>query len=129
MNLYVLLIANGGFQDVLCSGLNPPLLSNNTGIDGNAVQNEVCFSAGIRVLDPTLFPLIVTGNQIAAKSVVEIALYAAQVAAGYGGVTASKADLQKLCDEIDETRLNAVFAAYIAKEGSVIKKFVCDAAK
>ena len=129
MNLYVALIANGGFQDVLCSAINPPALSNNTGLDGDVVQNEVCFSAAVQTINPPLSPFVVQGNQIALPLIAEIALYAVQVAAGYGGVKATKAELNALNDQIDEQGLNAVFVGYISKEGTRVKNFIRAAAE
>ncbi|KAL9038335.1 MAG: hypothetical protein Q9214_005319 [Letrouitia sp. 1 TL-2023] len=129
LNLYVALIANGGFEDVLCSAINPPALSNNTGINGTAVQNEVCFTASIQAINPPLYPLVVQGNQIGLQKFAEISLYAVQVAAGYGGVTATKSDLEKLYEEIDEESLNALFIGYILEEGTRVKNYVRNAAK
>lgn len=129
MNLYVALIANGGFADVSCSAINPPALSNNTGINGTAVQNEVCFAASIQAINPPLYPLVVQGNQIGLQKFAGISLYAVQVAAGYGGVTATKSDLEKLYEEIDEESLNALFIGYIPEEGTRVKNYVRNAAK
>lgn len=129
MNLYVALIANGGFADVVCSAINPPALSNNTGINGTAVQNEVCFAAGIQAINPPLFPLAVQGNQIALQQFAEISLYAVQVAARYGGVTATRSDLEKLYEEVDEESLNALFIGYIPGEGTRVKNYIRNAAR
>ena len=128
VNLYVALIANGGFQDVLCSAINPPSLSNNTGIDGAAVQNEVCYIAAVQKINPPLYPLVVQGNQITLQTTAEIALYAVQVAAGYGGLTATGAELRALNEEVDEQTLNALFVGYIPNEGTRVKDFIRDAA-
>ncbi|KAL8947358.1 MAG: hypothetical protein Q9222_006349 [Ikaeria aurantiellina] len=130
LNLYVALLANGGFLDVLCSAINPPALSNNTGINGTAVQNEVCFGAAIQTINPPLFPVFVQSNQINLQKFAEIALYAVQVTSGYGGVASTtKAELEDLCEEIDEQNLNTLFAGYIANEGTRVKRFVCDMAR
>ncbi|KAL8712835.1 MAG: hypothetical protein Q9220_003043 [cf. Caloplaca sp. 1 TL-2023] len=129
LNLYVALLANGGFQDVLCSAINPPALSNNTGINGTAVQNEVCFGAAIQTINPPLSPFVVQANQASLQATAEIALYAVQVTAGYGGVTsATKAELAYLCEEIDEQSLNSLFVGYVVDEGTRVKRFVCDMA-
>ena len=74
---------------------------------------------------PVLGEYVVLNNQISLQKYAEIALYAVQVAAGYGGVKASKAELQQLCDEIDETKLNGLFIGYIFGEGTTVKDFVC----
>ena len=113
---------------MLCSAINPPALSNNTGINGTAVQNEVCFTAAIQTINPPLFPIVVEGNQIGLQKYAEIALYAVQVAAGYGGVKSpTRKELRVLCDELDEDRLNALFIGYIINEGTRVKNFVCNA--
>ena len=108
--------------------INVPALSNGTGINATAVQDEVCNVALLQKFYPALSVGVIELNQINTATTVEFALYAVQVAAGYGGIMASKFDLQKLCDEIDAGQLNGVFAAYITGQGAVVKDFVCSAA-
>ena len=93
------------------------------------MQNEVCAGAAIQKINPPLFPLVVIGNQFSTKLLAEIALYAVQVAAGYGGVKATKRELERLNDEIDERLLNSAFIGYIPNEGTRVKNFVRDAAR
>ncbi|KAL8696753.1 MAG: hypothetical protein Q9224_002639, partial [Gallowayella concinna] len=63
-SLYVSLIGNGGNFAKLCSALNPAALFNETGINGTAVQTEVCSAAAIAQFFPETVQAIVLSNQV-----------------------------------------------------------------
>ncbi|KAL8966752.1 MAG: hypothetical protein Q9197_005811 [Variospora fuerteventurae] len=79
--LYASLIANGGNQADICGGINPVSLSNNTGLNGVVVQDEVCASAVIQRFRPALGEALFLSNQIGLTDLT-IALFAVQVVSG-----------------------------------------------
>ncbi|KAL8985938.1 MAG: hypothetical protein Q9177_004297 [Variospora cf. flavescens] len=79
--LYASLIANGGNQADICGGINPVSLSNNTGLKGVIVQNEVCATAAIQRFRPALGEALFLSNQIG-LTYLTIALFAVQVVSG-----------------------------------------------
>ena len=109
----------------LCSRINPPALSNITGIDGTAVQREVCASVTLVAQNPQLRGALVLSNQNGVSSL-RTALFAVQLIGNYAGGT----DLDALCSEIEEDIINRLFINFIDDDfGTTIKKYVCDAAK
>ena len=76
--LYVELIGNDGNLPKLCSAINPAALFNETGINGTAVQNEVCSAAAIAEFLPGLARTVVLENQNGV-AFLEAALFAVQV--------------------------------------------------
>ncbi|KAL8939953.1 MAG: hypothetical protein Q9216_003079 [Gyalolechia sp. 2 TL-2023] len=79
--LYASLIANGGNEAKICSAINPVSLSNGTGLNGVAVQNEVCATAAIQKFIPALGKAVVLSNQIGLQYLT-VALFAVQVLSG-----------------------------------------------
>lgn len=75
--LYVSLVGNDGNLAKLCSVINPAALFNETGINGTAVQNEVCSAAAIAKYLPRLAQVVVLNNQKGA-SYLHTALFAVQ---------------------------------------------------
>ncbi|KAL9008864.1 MAG: hypothetical protein Q9173_006054 [Seirophora scorigena] len=75
--LYASLIANDGNQAKICSAINPVSLSNNTGLNGTAVRNEVCASAAIQKFSPGLAEALLCSSKR-----IGLALFAVQVVSG-----------------------------------------------
>ncbi|KAI4226630.1 MAG: hypothetical protein L6R40_008271 [Gallowayella cf. fulva] len=115
--LYVSLVGNDGNLAKLCSVINPAALFNETGINGTAVQNEVCSAAAIAKYLPRLAQVVVLNNQKGA-SYLHTALFAVQAVSRFGGC----ANRTTLCDEVDETLINNLFIAYINGTGTAVKK-------
>lgn len=76
--LYAELIGNDGNLGKLCSTLNPAALFNETGINGTAVQYEVCSAAAIAKYLPGVAQTVVLENQ-SGVSFLQTALFAVQV--------------------------------------------------
>ncbi|KAL9595305.1 MAG: hypothetical protein Q9219_006527 [cf. Caloplaca sp. 3 TL-2023] len=121
--LYVSLIANHGNQPKLCSAIDPMSLSNGTGLNGTAVQREVCASAAIQQFLPSFSEVLTAGNQIG-LGYLTTALFAVQVVSGFGGGN----NRTTLCNEIDETLINNLFIGYINGTGTAVKRYVCNGA-
>ena len=120
-----ILFAADGFPDVLCSAINPVALSNNTGINGTAVQDILCQAGAIQKIDPAAYPLVVTDNQ-AGLTFATAAIFAVNVAAGSGGINAATpGNLAILCGEVNELVLNSGFASFSPGTGTRVKNFVC----
>ena len=122
--LYASLISNGNLPG-LCPLINPPALSNITGIDGEAVQREVCGGATVVAQNATLGEIVVLENQNPGVSVLATALFAVQVAGNYAGGT----DLDTLCSEIETQVINNLFINYIDNFGTRVKNYICNASK
>lgn len=123
--LYASLIGNDKDLAGLCSRINPPALSNITGIDGTAVQREVCAAVTVLAQNPELRDYLVLENQMGVSSL-RTALFAVQVIGNYAGGS----DLDALCSEIDEDLINRLFINFINDDfGTTIKNYVCNAAK
>ncbi|MCJ1422649.1 hypothetical protein MMC29_000529 [Sticta canariensis] len=123
--LYASLIGNDKDLAGLCSRINPPALSNITGINGTAVQREVCASVTVLAQNPELRDFLVLNNQKGVSSL-RTALFAVQVIGNYAGGS----DLDALCSEIDEDLINRLFINFIDDDfGTTIKNYVCNAAK
>ncbi|KAI4234147.1 MAG: hypothetical protein LQ349_003974 [Xanthoria aureola] len=118
--LYAELIGNDGNLAKLCSALNPAALFNETGINGTAVQNEVCSAAAIAKYLPGLAQTVVLENQ-SGVSFLQAALFAVQVLGRFGGCT----DRATLCKEIDETLINNLAIGFVEKTGTAVKQYVC----
>lgn len=122
--LYASLIGNDNDLAALCPLINPPALSNITGINGEIVRKEVCAAVRVLAQNSTLGDQVVLENQ-KGVSLLGTALFAVQVAGNYAGGT----DLNKLCSEIEAELINVLFIGYIDNFGTTIKKYICDAAK
>ena len=61
--LYLELLGNANLRK-LCSVINPAALSNITGINGTAVQSEVCGSASVEKFDPALAEIAAASNRL-----------------------------------------------------------------
>lgn len=118
--LYVSLLGNGGPQAKLCSSLNPAALSNGTGYNGTAVQNEVCASAAIQKYLPAFSEILVLENQNALQFLT-VALFAVQVVSGFAGGN----DRAKLCSEVREDILDPIFVGFDEGTGTEVKRYVC----
>ncbi|KAI4227643.1 MAG: hypothetical protein L6R36_002278, partial [Xanthoria steineri] len=118
--LYAELIGNDGNLAKLCSALNPAALFNETGINGTAVQNEVCSAAAIAKYLPGLAQTVVLENQ-SGVSFLQAALFAVQVLGRFGSCT----DRATLCKEIDETLINNLSIGFVEKTGTAVKQYVC----
>ena len=78
MILYVSLIGNDGNLPKLCSVVNPAALSNETNINGTAVQQEVCAGASLGLaLGQSFVDFLVLENQVGV-SYLYLALFAVQ---------------------------------------------------
>ncbi|KAL8804565.1 MAG: hypothetical protein Q9182_002480 [Xanthomendoza sp. 2 TL-2023] len=115
--LYVSLIGNDANLAKLCSVINPAALFNETGINGTAVQTEVCSAAAIAQFLPGLAQTVVLSNQVGV-SYLQTALFAVQAVSRFAGCT----NRTMLCNEIDETVINNLFIAYINGTGTAIKR-------
>ena len=73
------LVSNDNDVQKLCSVISPTALSNVTGIDGVAVQREVCNAASIQIARPNLLKTIEIRNQNSV-SILQNALFTVQVA-------------------------------------------------
>ncbi|MCJ1471175.1 hypothetical protein MMC07_009823 [Pseudocyphellaria aurata] len=122
--VYATLIANDNNLTATCALVDPPALSNITGINGKIVQLEVCSAAKIQAQNATASELVVLANQRGVPFLAT-ALYAVQVAGNFAGGT----DLDKLCSEIETVSITDLFSKYIDNFGTKIKNFVCNAAK
>lgn len=121
--LYASLIANDNDLAALCPLIDPPSLSNITGIDGVAVQREVCAAATLS-RNATIKEQLVLANQ-QGLSYLQTALFAVQVAGNYAGGT----DLDTLCSEIETQLINNLFFNNIDNFGTTVKNYICNAAK
>ena len=123
--LYAELFSNAGNQAKLCSVINPASLDEirGVGINGSAVQQEVCALAAIEFATPDLSGAVIAENQ-AGVSDLATALFAVQVAGNYAGGP----NLAALCSEIEAARIDALFIGYIPGVGSAVKDYVCSAA-
>ena len=80
MILYAELISNDGFDEKLCSVIDPSNLGaiqGVTAVNGTAVQQEVCASAQIDAVDPCAGTIVKKANQIAVQYLFQ-ALFAVQ---------------------------------------------------
>ncbi|CAO1603815.1 hypothetical protein XANCAGTX0491_007394 [Xanthoria calcicola] len=118
--LYAELIGNDGNLAKLCSALNPAALFNETGINGTAVQNEVCSAAAIAKYLPGLAQTVVLENQ-SGVSFLQAAIFAVQVLGRFGSCT----DRATLCKAIDETLINNLSIGFVEKTGTAAKQYVC----
>lgn len=123
------LIAQGGFLDQLCSAINPTGLSSIFGINGTAIQSEVCSAAEIQLVSPALAAVVVAENAEAVGPIgfLSVALYAVQLVAGFAGVTASAADVANLCPRIETTLINNLGIGFVDGLGDMVKSYVCSA--
>ncbi|KAL8809398.1 MAG: hypothetical protein Q9200_003446 [Gallowayella weberi] len=120
--LYVSLIGNDANLAKLCSVINPAALFNETGINGTAVQTEVCSAAAIAQFLPGLAQAVVLSNQVGV-SYLQTALFAVQAVSRFAGCV----NRTMLCSEIDETVINNLFIGYINGTGTATKRYVCGA--
>lgn len=121
--LYASLIANDNDLAALCPLINPPALSNITGINGEIVRKQVCAGATVQK-STTVGEQLVLANQ-QGVSFLATALFAVQVAGNYAGGT----DLGTLCSEIETQLINNLFIGYIESFGTKVKNYICNAAK
>lgn len=123
--LYVELISNGGDSEKLCSVIDPPSLNQipGIGINGSAIQRQVCAAGALNFYSPDLVPPFIVANQIGV-SYLATALFAVQVAGNYAGGT----NLSTLCAEIQTTYVNDLFGGYLLGIGTAVKDYVCSAA-
>ncbi|KAL8870690.1 MAG: hypothetical protein Q9174_003322 [Haloplaca sp. 1 TL-2023] len=125
MILYASLIGNDGNLPKLCSVINPAALDNETGINGTAVQQEVCAGASISLaLGQTFTDFLVQENQVGV-SFLYLALFAVQATLPSLGVI--PANQTALCNVVEEDLLNRLSIGYIEGRGTAIKQFVCEA--
>ncbi|KAL8815740.1 MAG: hypothetical protein Q9223_005153 [Gallowayella weberi] len=115
--LYVSLIGNDANLAKLCSVINPAALFNETGINGTAVQTEVCSAAAIAQFLPGLAQAVVLSNQVGV-SYLQTALFAVQAVSRFAGCV----NRTMLCSEIDETVINNQFIGYINGTGTATKR-------
>ncbi len=137
--LYAELIGNDGNLAKLCSTINSAVLFNETGINGTAVQNEVCSAAAIAKYLPGIAQAVILENQTGV-SFLQAALFAVQVVSrmlksipfekrtllirpnpGFDGCS----DRKTLCNEVDEVLINNLFIGYVNGTGSAMKRYVC----
>ena len=78
---YVSLYAADGDAAKLCSGLDAAALSTNTGINGTAVQTELCAVASLQKYLPDFARAVAAENQ-GGLSYLYTALFAVQVVSG-----------------------------------------------
>lgn len=122
--IYASLIANDNNLTATCALIDPPALSNITGINGKIIQTEVCSAAKIQAQNATASEQVVLANQRGVPFLAT-ALFAVQVAGNYAGGT----DLNKLCSEIETGVISDLFSNYIDNFGTTIKNYICNAAK
>lgn len=122
--LYASLIGNDNELASLCPLIDPPALSNITGINGEIVRGEVCAAAKIVARNSALGEQVVLENQ-KGVSLLATALFAVQVAGNYAGGT----NLNTLCSEIEAELIDLLFINYIDDVGTKVKDYVCNAAK
>ncbi|KAL8979835.1 MAG: hypothetical protein Q9205_004929 [Flavoplaca limonia] len=82
--LYAELIGNDGNLAKLCSAINSAALFNETGINGTAIQNEVCSAAAIAKYLPSIAQAVILENQTGVFFL-QAALFAVQVVSRQDG--------------------------------------------
>lgn len=122
--LYASLIGNDNDLAALCPLINPPALSNITGVNGTIVREEVCAAATVVAENAEFGEQLVLLNQ-RGVSLFATALFAVQVAGNYAGGT----DLNTLCSEIEADLISLLFIGYIDNFGKTVKDYVCNAAR
>ncbi|MCJ1462912.1 hypothetical protein MMC07_001516 [Pseudocyphellaria aurata] len=122
--LYASLIGNDNDLASLCPLINPPALSNISGINGEIVRGEVCAAAKVVAQNSAFGEQLVLENQ-RGVSLLATALFAVQVAGDYAGGT----DLNRLCSEIEAELINLLFINYVDDLGTKVKDYVCNAAE
>lgn len=125
--LYASLIGSGGFLDQLCAAINPAGFSSIFGINGTAIQSEVCSAADLQLVLPSFATVVVAENAEAVGPIgfLTTALYAVQLVAGFAGATASAADIASLCPKIETTLINNLGIGFVTGLGDAVKSFVC----
>ncbi|KAL8991719.1 MAG: hypothetical protein Q9169_007715, partial [Polycauliona sp. 2 TL-2023] len=114
--LYAGLIGNGGNLAKLCSAINPAALFNETGINGTAVQTEVCNAAALAIFVPGLAQITILANQLGV-AFLEAALFAVQVISRFAGC----GDRTALCNQVDETLINNKSIGFLNGFGTTVK--------
>lgn len=121
--LYASLIGNDNDLAALCTLVNPPALSNITGVNGEIVRDQVCRVVRLLAQTSAFGEQVILENQ-RGVSLLTTALFAVQVAGNFAGGT----NLNTLCSEIEAELINILFIGYIDNFGTKIKDYICNAA-
>ncbi|KAL8876040.1 MAG: hypothetical protein Q9198_005691, partial [Flavoplaca austrocitrina] len=112
--LYAELIGNDGNLAKLCSTINSAALFNETGINGTAVQNEVCSAAAIAKYLPGIAQAVILENQTGV-SFLQAALFAVQVISRNKGMLSLKSPPSPFIVSFIRTPLKSLAATSIGR--------------